>query len=219
MVLCPSSNLVSWENMGFPANELFVSTIERRFGCPLFLPCGHWPSGLKSTLAADLWMCHVEWCFPTCWFIPGTHDTPAFCWQHRWHDVPLPGFVSVTKFAFRTKERMALHPFTLEATWTARVSQSVSVAPESNRNPRDFTVESKGNRDKDYCFFFWVGPPLEVKKPKLRISSGPTSAICNFRADQRSWRNTAVFILKDLKGNGKTSPHWFEKCGEDDVSY
>lgn len=47
------------ENVGIPANELFVLTIERRFGCPLLLPCGHWPSGLNSTLAVNPWMCHV----------------------------------------------------------------------------------------------------------------------------------------------------------------
>ena len=47
------------ENVGIPANELFVLTIERRFGCPSLLPCGHWPSGLNSTLAVNPWMCHV----------------------------------------------------------------------------------------------------------------------------------------------------------------
>ena len=49
MVVCPSSNLVSC----FQPLRTVCFTIERRFGCPLFLPCGHWPSGLKSTLAAE----------------------------------------------------------------------------------------------------------------------------------------------------------------------
>lgn len=84
--------------------------------------------------------CNLEWCFPTCWFIPGTHKrTCIYCWQHGCHDGPSSWFCRCHTEPFTQRNGWLFIPSPLKPLGQ-HMTMSVSVEPESNRNPRDFTV-------------------------------------------------------------------------------
>ena len=148
------------ENVGIPSQWAVCFNDWTKVWLPFIAPLrplAKWAQQFLGSEPLDVsCCCNLEWCFPNMLILYQAHMMHLHylhlllaTWVPWWAIFLV---LSVSQWAFRTKERMALHPFTLEATWTAHDNECVSRTRIKQESKRLYSVDT-GHGDKDYSFF------------------------------------------------------------------